>query len=96
MTIKYPVQPRLLPNGSGYTCDACHRTWKIGKSSGCMKCYNAIAQKFESQRKRRHKTFWYVFSARYIIDITKLSLMLLGASILLNALLNALWEAING
>jgi hypothetical protein len=37
----YPVSPRLNPEGDGYICDTCDRTWAVGQSSGCELCREA-------------------------------------------------------
>jgi hypothetical protein len=38
----YPLSPRLNPDGDGYICDECGRTWKVGETSGCDLCRHAI------------------------------------------------------
>jgi hypothetical protein len=37
---EFPVSPRLNPEGDGYTCDLCERSWKVGQVSGCESCRN--------------------------------------------------------
>lgn len=39
--VQYPVPPRLNPEGNGYICDHCQRTWGLGETSGCKPCRDA-------------------------------------------------------
>jgi hypothetical protein len=38
---KYPVSPRLNPQGDGYICDECGREWGPRETSGCDLCREA-------------------------------------------------------
>ncbi len=36
--VKFPVSPRLSPDGTYYICDHCRREWKPGVDPGCPEC----------------------------------------------------------